>query len=707
MKSIRQIFVLCAVLLFTFQSYSQIRVFQNDPTTAPGGPGTVGNWSRPDKEGFLATTSENVWATIADGILTEIYYPTIDRAQSRDTQILLISGINRLEERKDFTHKVLRYPKSLAYHVSSYNQNTNIRIEKDIVLDPTRTALIVNYDISLGSQVPTTIYLMHNPAADNTTGGDSVYISNPPGAPGEMMAFQSDRRGDEPVILSKRANQLLVLDRPASTGTAGFEGVNGPWEQIMGRGNLITPYKSAINGNVAGALSLGTYHDHLQFRFAISFNLDNQISTNALRQIANESLKTPLNTLLSKQQTEWSNYLGTLNSIGQKLEPHVLVIKGLEDKIFRGALIAGPTLPALPNYIEAVEWDYETARLRKGDVNGGYHRVWPRDATQMALGLLAAGDTFTPMSVAKYLARIQNPDGTFPQNTWVDGQTSWTGYQLDQSGFPILLVSRLVELGLVGYPEFQSMVIKAAESMVRRGPLTDMDRWEENKGISPNSLAIACQGLLEAAWLEKENPQRSQTYVSTCQSWRENLYYWTFVTSGSLGQNYFERMEVAGDPNHMAPITIHNDPVGGSVFPENAIIDGGFIQWIISGLIPALDPHFTTSLQIYDRAARGPAPGGLGYLRYNHDGYGVGHQGRPWPLLSGERALASLVRGEDPSEHTRVMLSSVSPAGMLAEQTNVSASPLGWAHAEVLILARSLADNKSFYIPRHVNAYFK
>jgi glucoamylase len=688
------------IVLFCLQSV--IAAAQSSP--APDGPGMEGVWSRPDKQAFLATMKQNLWATVADGILTEVYYPTIDRAQTKDTQIMILIGQVLLEERRDFRSVVRRYPHSLAFHVISTNDPYKIKIEKDIILDPRQSAIVLNYSVTFSQPVANgKIYILHNPAADNTAGGDSAFVN---ASAGEMLAYQSDRRGDEPPALQRRSIQLLSLDRPATEASAGFEGVNDPWTQLHTRRALMAHFTSALNGNVAGTLGFDFSGAKVNFKFALSFAEENQDTTTLLRQRSAAALKSLSSEILGLQQQEWAGYLGTLNSIGQKFEPHVLVIRGLEDKIYPGAIVAGPSLPAIPDSLEYKETDYEGARLRATDQNGGYHRVWPRDAVQMSLGLLAAGDTATPLRVLRMLAKIQNASGTFPQNVWTDGQTSWNGFQLDQTAFPIILASRLIELGAANYGEFRVLVVNAADAIVKRGPWTDQDRWEENRGLSPNTIAVACQGLNEAAFLEsKADPLRSQNYLSTCQKWKDSLLKWTFIENGGLGSNYFERMEISDDLSHMALFHIQNQPASGDTFIENEIIDGGFIQWIISGLVPPNDKHFTSSLSVYDRVARAPAFGGSGYLRYNHDGFGPGHEGRAWPLLSGERALAALVRGEDMNEHLKVLESAVTPAGMVCEQTDVSDCPLGWAHAEMLIVGRSLLDHKSFYIPRRLSAY--
>src|SRR2546426_10942499 len=82
----------------------------------------------------------------------------------------------------------------------------------------------------------------------------------------------------------------------------------------------------------------------------------------------------------------------------------------------------------------------------KGDEDvGGYHLVWTRDMVSSAPGLLASGNTETPLRALIYLACSQQPDGGFHQNFWIDGQPYWRGIQLDEVAFPILLAAKLRE----------------------------------------------------------------------------------------------------------------------------------------------------------------------------------------------------------------------------------------------------------------------
>jgi glucoamylase len=65
--------------------------------------------------------------------------------------------------------------------------------------------------------------------------------------------------------------------------------------------------------------------------------------------------------------------------------------------------------------------------------------VWTRDLVNSVMGLLAAGNVETPRRALVYLATSQRDDGGFPQNTWINGEPHWTGIQLDEVAFPIML----------------------------------------------------------------------------------------------------------------------------------------------------------------------------------------------------------------------------------------------------------------------------
>src|SRR3989442_3646883 len=59
-----------------------------------GRPGIEPHWTRSAKDGVgtAYATSSRLWYTLSLGIITEVYFPTIDRPQLRDLQYLITDG---------------------------------------------------------------------------------------------------------------------------------------------------------------------------------------------------------------------------------------------------------------------------------------------------------------------------------------------------------------------------------------------------------------------------------------------------------------------------------------------------------------------------------------------------------------------------------------------------------------------------------------
>ena len=159
-----------------------------------------------------------------------------------------------------------------------------------------------------------------------------------------------------------------------------------------------------------------------------------------------------------------------------------------ESKDFLGGVIASLSIP----------WGFN-----KGDEDlGGYHLVWPRDLVETAFGFLAAGAEPDALRVLRYLEVTQEAEGNWAQNMWLDGRPYWDGMQMDEAAFPILLVDmvrRLSPLVLGDLQRWWPMVSRAAGYIIRNGPVTQQDRWEEDAGYSPFTLAVEVSGLLAAA----------------------------------------------------------------------------------------------------------------------------------------------------------------------------------------------------------------
>jgi glucoamylase len=172
-----------------------------------------------------------------------------------------------------------------------------------------------------------------------------------------------------------------------------------------------------------------------------------------------------------------------------------------------------------------------------GDENlGGYHLVWTRDLVQGSTGLLASDNTETPFRALMYLACCQRDDGGFYQNFWINGEPYWRGIQLDEVAFPIILAWRLHEANALREFDPYPMVLRAAGYLVRYGPATLQERWEEDSGYSPSTLAVHITGLICAAsFARQRGDEATARFLEEYADFLEcHVEPWTVTTEGTL-----------------------------------------------------------------------------------------------------------------------------------------------------------------------------
>ena len=223
----------------------------------------------------------------------------------------------------------------------------------------------------------------------------------------------------------------------------------------------------------------------------------------------------------------------------------------------------------------------------KGDDDlGGYHVVWPRDLVEAAGGLLAAGAHEDARRVLCYLQATQEADGHWPQNMWLDGRSYWQGVQMDETAFPILLIDLACREGALDCEDqarFWPMVRQAAAFLVGNGPVTPQDRWEEDAGYSPFTLAVEIAALLAAADLAERNSKPAiATYLrETADAWNDNVERWSYVTgselAGELGvEGYYVRIAPPEAAEAASPaggfVPIKNRPPGESTAPADHLV---------------------------------------------------------------------------------------------------------------------------------------
>jgi glucoamylase len=508
----------------------------------------------------------------------------------------------------------------------------------------------------------------------------------------------------------------------------GFAGFSDGWQDLSQHYQLTWDYTRAENGNVAltGEIDLAACKG--EFTLALGFG---GIWSEA-GQEARSTLLESYDEIRQHYVWHWKNWHDNLLQLEEPqrevdlYRTSVAVLRSHESKDFLGGVIASLSIP----------WGFN-----KGDEDlGGYHLVWPRDLVETAFGFLAAGAELDALRVLRYLEVTQEPAGNWAQNMWLDGRPYWNGMQMDEAAFPILLVDMLRRLSPFVLGDLQrwwAMVSRAAGYIIRNGPVTQQDRWEEDAGYSPFTLAVEISGLLAAADLADAVGQADiATHLrETADYWNDNIERWTYAQDSDLArqlgvEGYYVRIAPPDSDCAASPlegfVPIKNRPPGQSELRAVHLISPDSLALVRFGLRSPDDPRILNTIKVVDALLKVNLPQGPCWYRYNGDGYGEHEDGsafdgtgmgRPWPLLAGERAHYELAAGRPQAAEDLLKVMELSTEGgrLIPEQVwdaddipalelfrgkpSGSACPLVWAHSEYIKLRRSLRDGKIFDQP--------
>jgi glucoamylase len=364
-----------------------------------------------------------------------------------------------------------------------------------------------------------------------------------------------------------------------------------------------------------------------------------------------------------------------------------LYVKAAENKTFPGAVAAALASP----------WGQAlSAGSSKRTYFGSYREVFARDLYHAWTAMLLAGDRFTARNMARFLfERQQLPDGSMPRNSLPNGKVAPDSFntQLDECSYPLIMA--LASGGMTGARFYREHIKPAANFIAAHGPSFGPERWEEQSGFSPSTIAAEIAGLLAAAEIADRRGDDDSAAVSrgVADEFQRNLKNWTLTTTGPFGDGrYFIRLSKNGDPNEALSYNLGN---GGPTLDQRAVIDAGFLEYVRLGVMAGDDPDIERSLAVVDATIRRSTDSGDGFFRYNGDGYGDGltdghpweptHHGNGhlWPVLAGERGEYEVDRGMVGAAIDRLaaMRNMSSGVGLIAEQAwegpDLARSPFG------------------------------
>jgi glucoamylase len=691
--------------------------------TPPGAPGAKATWTEADKDGYGTSTTRasRVWHTLDDGRLTEVFYPNLGTPSVRTLEFIVSDGETFAQKDTNAARRSTRLVESRSLTYRQVNrQPGRFMLTKTYVTDPRRSVLVVRVRLRSLTGGKLQLYAHYDPGLANDGMDDSGTTD------GSALLATDD---GSPVA------SVLTVARGFRQVSSGYAGTaSDGWEDIKDDYRMDGNYEAAPNGNLVqtGRVPV-TGLRRQRTTLALGFG---RTPAKALTR-ADLSLAHGFRTVRRAYARGWHRYLDSLRrvpaSANRRLyRASVMTLAAHEDKTFRGGYIASPTMP----------WVWGSGLE---DPSGAYHLVWSRDLYQIATALIAAGDRRGANRAVNYLFfRQQKPDGSFPQNSTVDGTEHWTNLQLDEVALPIVLAWQLHRTGATLY---QNHIKNAADFIVDYpgAPFTPQERWENQSGYSPGTIAAEIAGLVCAADIARKNGDTASAtrYEQTADDWRSKVDGWTATTTGPYAPKpYYLRLTKDGDPNSG---TTYNIGDSGPIVDQRKVVDPSFLELVRLGVKNANNPVIKNTVGVVDEQLAAGVPSGRYFWhRFNFDGYGEkkdGSQwdigfppnpteiwannttiGRNWPIFGGERGEYELLAGDSTGARARLrhMARAANRGRMLPEQVwapdfppagqpgfrlgkgTFSATPLAWSHAQYVRLAWSVQRGRPVERPRIV-----
>ncbi len=677
--------------------------------TAPDGPGHKATWTEADKTGFgtARTRGSNVWFTLQRGRTSEVFYPDLSTPSVRSLELVVTGDGFTDRESTDMRHHTSRPdPRSLTFREVNTDRQGRYRILETFVTDPGSAALEVRLRLVSLDGHAYRLYALYDPSLANTGMDDS-------GGTSGRALVASDAGGDV---------DSALVSRPGFDETStGYLGTSDGWTDLKDDQTLDHTYDQAGPGNIvqlgriAGVTGRGA---HQRARLSLGFGA----SADAARQAAHGSLATAYSTVRSGYDRGWHRWLRSLKPVpasaaGVRRDylASELVVAAAEDKQHPGAFVASPTAPWV--------WGDEVPDL--SSPSGAYHLVWARDAYQFGTALWAMGDRAAARRIVDWLFTVQQKaDGSFPQNSDVSGTPVWTNLQLDEVALPIVLAHLVGRDG----PSTYAHVKKAADFIAdyvdpdtgRHAPFSPQERWENQSGYSPNSIAAEINGLVCAADIAIRNGDHASAkrWLTLADRWKRHVEKWTVTTNGPLSRHpYFLRLTKNGKPDTGKKYAIGDG--GPKAVDQRRVVDPSFLDLVRYGILRPRDRAVRSTLTVIDRKLGVRGSHGLLWRRASFDGYGetrAGREwritdsgtfktlGRAWPILTDERGEYAVTAGARAERYLRAMAAASGPGDLLAEQVwdgrpptgraccrlgegTRSATPLIWSQAALVRLA--------------------
>ena len=155
---------------------------------APGAPGRDAQWTSAGKEavGTSNTVESKVWFTLRGGVMDEVYYPTVDVANTRTLQFVVTGCREGSSEEGGPGGLEITDPQSLSFRQTSA---TDVHtLTKSYTTDPERPVVLIDVEFKSRCRALQQVYVFYDPSLNNSGMHDSAWTED-----GALLASDADK----------------------------------------------------------------------------------------------------------------------------------------------------------------------------------------------------------------------------------------------------------------------------------------------------------------------------------------------------------------------------------------------------------------------------------------------------------------------------------------------------------------------------------
>ena len=335
-------------------------------SAATGGPGAASYFdlARKDCLGTAENTTSKVWYTVADGVLSDVYEPTVDNTNVSTLQYVVTDGSTFADlQTRDMTYTVQADASGMACTITSTDAKHGFELVTTYVTDPQRDTVLMNTRIAptRGSRTNVGKLQIYARLDAHVNGDGGGGTQNAGGNTGIV-----DTRTGIPVVYStntttEAANRsyavptyMALTSTSQGVASVGYEGTASDGLTQLGSSYALTQTTSAANGHIVATENVTpTPRAGGEFTLALGFGRTQQQSIST----ATASLRTSFQRTEQAYTDTWRAYDRSLNrppaSVPGQSEQTVAktyyldanVLKASEDKTFAGAVVASLASP--------------------------------------------------------------------------------------------------------------------------------------------------------------------------------------------------------------------------------------------------------------------------------------------------------------------------------------------------------------------------